>query len=508
MKVLLINPYSNILNDEPPLGIAHIASFLEKNGIDVKLYDFAVLNHGIGEIKRIIREESPDVLGLTFLTSSRFNAFEIARFANSLGIKVIAGGPHISFTAAETLGEHPYFDFAVLGEGEITTHELLKYLAGDGREIKDINGIAFREDGRVVFTPHRQFIEDLENLPMPAWHLLPMNRYPHHTLMGYRGCCSDCVFCSSPNFWKKKIRGISATAFVDQIEYLIKNYGKKRFLFRDDYFTLNKTWVTEVCDRILRKNIRIKWSCQGRVTNPDESLFRHMKRAGCYQICFGIESGSERVLGAIRKKIDKEEAKKTIRLARKTGFNTIGTFFMLGHPTETEEDMKATYDFALELKADLVSFKPADIFPGTELFETASREGLLKGFNWSRKGLYGANFAMLEDIPCFLPKGFDRDLLSRRAKEFYINSFFDRIISMKSIREMWYFTSTQIGLNFTKEDMGIFLGTLNKKIICNRFLKRKIVLVFVLILALCIKSARLLKRVIGARSYCDRQEDI
>jgi radical SAM superfamily enzyme YgiQ (UPF0313 family) len=487
MKVLLINPPIRCSTHEPPLGLAHIASYLELQGFNVEIYDFDMLSISMSEIKNILKRKRPDVVGISFLTGVRFAAFEIAKISKSLGSVVIGGGPHITYTAKDTLQGVSAFDLAVLGEGEITMSEVLKHIL-EKKKFDEILGIAYRKDGEVIITPPRPLIDNLEILPHPAWHLLPIKEYPEYSLMGARGCWSNCIFCNSPNFWQRKIRHFSVKKVVDWAEQLIREYGKKSIRFRDDYFTAQKKWVNEFCDEIIRRKLNIRWDCLGRVDDTDEDLFRKMRRAGCYKIAFGVEAGSERILKIINKQIKKEKVRNAVKLARKVGFEEIVTFFMIGHPTETIKELEETYNFALELRGDLVSFKPTDIFPGTKLFKIAIQNRILPdSFTWLERDQYKKGFCTEKDVPTFENKNLSREYLEETSKKFFVRSFFDRLFYLNSLRELKYFTITQLGLTVNFEDLLLFLNQFKAKFKFIISLKRKIIFIVTLIFIIIYK---------------------
>ncbi|MFH1202735.1 MAG: radical SAM protein [Candidatus Omnitrophota bacterium] len=474
---------------EPSLGLAHIASFISSNKVDVTLYDFDMLAVDMSYIRALLEKKSPDMVGISFLTANRHVAFEIARIAKSLSAFVVAGGPHITFTAQETLRGISAFDVAVVGEGEITMGELLQYLEKK-KNLEDISGIAYRKNGNIVLNPTRPLLQDINILPEPAWHLLPIAEYPEYALMGTRGCWEGCIFCNSPAFWQKKIRYILPQRLVDWAEHLTKDYGKKTIRFRDDYFTGNKKWVLAVCEEILRRKLKIRWECQGRVDHVDSEVFKMMRKAGCYKISFGVESGNERILAYIHKNINRDDVKQAIQLARKCGFEQIVTLFMLGHPTETLQTLEETYRFALELRADLVSFKPTDIFPGTQLYTYAIQNGVLPlNFNWLEKGIWKRGFCTEVDVPVYENPELKRTDLEKISKLFFMRSYIDRLLSYANYRDITYFKVTQFGFGFNLRDFSLFCQQLNQSL-CNQKWIRLVSIIFFTVLLLVYKTIK------------------
>ncbi len=491
MRVLLINPARQSCQRQMPLGIASIAALLKSKGYDVNILDAEILNYTLKEIKDYIRIKSPDVVGISFFTSDRFSAFKIAQFAKELGARVIGGGHHVSALPEEVLLDVSNFDYLVIGEGELTTLELLDSLNTHRPRLNEIKGIGFREDGVVKINPPRELIINLDDLPDPAWSLLPIKKYSTYSIMGSRGCPNNCIFCGSPQFWQRKIRTFSAQRFVNFIEELVSTYGKNYFDFMDDTFTLKKDWAKEICEELLNRKIDIKWECQGRVESSDINLFKLMKKAGCNKISFGIESGSQRILEIIKKNIDKDMALRAIGAARKAGIERVGTFFMLGFPSETYSEMEETYDFSRLLNADMVSFNPAIIHPGTELYKIAlSTHSLKKDFHWHKTGFYSSGFLTPEDMPSYESKEFNRQSLENTAKRFYVRSFLDRLYSFEGFKQHYFF-ETQVGLSAGKNDLYLFFDEF------RLFAKQHsnlIKLLSTFILALIIISLKFLRR--------------
>lgn len=491
MKVLLINPARKSCQRQMPLGIASIAALLKSKGYEVNILDAEILNYSLNEITDYIKIVAPDVVGISFFTSDRFSAFQIAKFSKEFGSIVIGGGHHVSALPKEVLSDVSDFDYLVIGEGEISSLELLDSLNTHKPRLSEIKGIGFREDGVVKITPPRELINNLDDLPDPAWSLLPIKKYASYSIMGSRGCPNNCIFCGSPQFWQRKIRTFSPPRFVNFIEELVNTYGKNYFDFMDDTFTIKKDWAREICEELLRRKIDIKWECQGRVESYDINLFKLMKKAGCNKISFGIESGSQRILDVMKKNIDKDMALKAIGTARKAGIERIGTFFMLGFPSETASEMEETYNFSRLLNADMVSFNPAIIHPGTELYKIALSSGALKNdFNWHKTGFYSSGFLTPEDMPTYESKEFNRQSLENTAKRFYVRSFLERLYSFTGLKQHYFF-ETQIGLSAGKNDLYLFFDEF------RLFVKQHNNLIKVLgvfILALIIISLKFLRR--------------
>jgi len=475
MKITLIRPYFTHTPYEPPLGITIVAAYLKERGYSVSIIDFeTTLAKSENEIKDHIQQEDPDIVGVSFFTYDRFEAEKVSNAAKELGKIVIGGGLHMTFDPMNTLQSIPSMDIGVLGEGEETLCELVRAIEEE-RSFQDIKGIAYRKNGKVVVNQLRPLISDLDLLPMPAYHLLPMDKYPYHQILGSRGCPYDCIFCASPKFWRRKVRFRSYKLVVDEIEYLVNTYGQKEFDFKDDILFLNKEWTKNLCNELLERGTNIKWNCLGRVNLIDKSLFKLMRKAGCQTLRFGIESGNERILKVIKKDITKQQVRHAVKVAKEIPFE-VGTIFMLGHPSETLDEMEETCEFAIELGAEHYNFKPADIYPGTQLFQIAVNEGLLsKDYNWFERGKYKAGFLTYDDIPSYESTHFTRELLENTAMRFYLKTFFARLFTLKSISD-FSLSRFRSGINFIPKsgrDFQIIINEVVKELRTKRTLKKR-----------------------------------
>ena len=321
MKVLLLTPnvtakerYGKKLEKLGPmlfssLGIAYVASVLEKSGHKVRIIDSPVEGMDPQGLRDYLSRNSFDAIGISVLTPMYAAFVETLRCIKPVTGKAVllAGGPHPSIFPGETLKENPELDYVVYGEGELTTVELLRALE-KGKPVSRIKGIAYRKAGKIRVNPPRPYIRDLDDLPLPARHLMPMDKYvpapstyralPALNMITTRGCPFNCIYCSSRSIFGRVYRQHSVGRVIREIEHLIKKYGAREIYFLDDLFTFNRKWVNNLCDEIIRKglNRKICWSCNTRVNLIDLETLRKMKAAGCWQIHYGIEAGSARLL--------------------------------------------------------------------------------------------------------------------------------------------------------------------------------------------------------------------
>ncbi|MEM4599470.1 MAG: radical SAM protein [Candidatus Methanomethylicaceae archaeon] len=375
----------------PPLGLAYIAGVLEKEGYDVKIIDASALDISNEKLGLILKKESPDVIGVTSTTPTIYDAMKTIVTAKKYcpDSITVMGGYHITFLPEETMMECPELDIGVIGEGEATIIDLLKYLEGR-KSISEVDGIIYRKEGKIIKNKPRKLIENLDEIPFPARHLLPLDRYTilgeRHRLgnvMTSRGCPFRCIFCSSSLFYGRRFRARSPKNVVDEIEELVYKYNIKSIEIVDDTFTINIKRAWEIAKEIINRGLDIWWACGARVDLVTKGLLKIFKKAGCEVIYYGIESGSEKVLKILKKGITLEQVKKAVKWAKEVSLEVVGSF-IIGTPGETKEDVMKTIKFAKDCDLDFAQFTAMTPYPGTEVYEIAKKEGLLLTKDWSK----------------------------------------------------------------------------------------------------------------------------
>lgn len=404
MKIILINPpftnYGGLQGHggkAPPINLGYLAAYLRQNRKYHNIYilDSEALGFSFEDIEHYLRIQRAEMVGITSSTPAYISAIRISRICKEIdpGIKVVLGGIHPSAFPKETAAEESV-DFVVEGEGEITFLELTDAVErGSGYE--KVRGIVYKEGSGICQNGPRDLIDNLDMLPFPARDLMPHHLYsPPATkrvstfkgtsLTSARGCPYNCNFCSANVVWKRRYRYRSAKNVIAEIEECRDNLGIREFSLTDELFAQNRDRVVEFCEIVLNKRLNITWVCMSRVGQLNEKLLSLMKKAGCKEISFGIESGDEEILRKIiHKNNTLEAARHTIKMVKKAGIRTHASY-MLGNIGETERTIRKTIAFAKELNTDIAAFFIATPLPGTELYEQALRLGYIRGeANWS-----------------------------------------------------------------------------------------------------------------------------
>jgi len=401
MKVLLVNPPREneiiannppIIEEErghnPPLGLLYIAAYLEKHtSHQVEVVDSQVEGLSYAELKQIVAQKKPDVVGITAMTLTLLDVVKTVQIVKEVDeeTKVVLGGPHAHIYPEET-ANLPGVDFVVVGEGEIAFTELVENIENVER-LRKVKGLVFKLDGELVRTGLRPPIDDLDALPHPARHLTPYWKYssllakrsPVTTTFTSRGCPYRCTFCDRPVLGKG-FRARSASNVVDEMEQCA-SMGIKEFLVYDDTFTLDRRRVFEICDEIIERRLDIGWDMRSRVNTVTREVLRRLKSAHCERIHYGVEAGTEKILKILKKGITLEQVREAFKMTKEAGISTLA-YFMIGSPTETRQDILQTMEFAKALEPDFVHITILTPFPSTALYNQGLREGVLERDFW------------------------------------------------------------------------------------------------------------------------------
>lgn len=387
----------------PPLGILSLAAVLEKEGVDVDVVPADILGLNWKDVRERIDSFRPHMVGGTTTTENRFESFRLAAVAKEVDPEIVTvlGGPHISMSGSDTLTHIPEVDITVRGEGELTLVDLVRALRS-GRDVGGVKGLHFRRDGGVVYTGDRERIEELDILPFPARHLVPMDAYRFYVrtadgrkrkaqnIMTSRGCPFDCYFCATPANWGRRVRGNSPERVLAEIEHLIDAYGAEFIWFYDDTLNYHPQRLHRIMDMILERKLNIKFCNEFRIDLVDKSLLAKMVEAGLVWGHFGVEAGSGRVRkDIVGKDFDIEQAYRFVRWAKELDF-VPDAFIIYSHHTETWEEAQETITLIDELKSinpkTEISTSILHVYPGTPLEAIAKREGIIPAdFSWAVK---------------------------------------------------------------------------------------------------------------------------
>ncbi|HIJ08917.1 TPA: radical SAM protein [Candidatus Bathyarchaeota archaeon] len=388
MKITLVNPpYPLKAHSHPPfipLGIAYLGAVAEKAGHEVNVIDCQAEGLDYSSFRQRISQLTPEIVGVTATTLLYSSAKQIIAIAKEVHPNCITllGGSHASFWDENALKECPSLDIVVRREGEATFLELLVNLK-NGRDLTGVLGSTFRKrNGDISRNGDRPFIENLDELPFPAYHLLPLNAFHRmgktiFPLTTSRGCVYWCDFCSTVRMFGKGYRMRSPKNVVDEIQKLHKTYGESQFTFYDDAFTVNQERTVTLCEELKARKLDVHWDCETRVDMVTKELLKTMRDAGCMAVWFGVESGSQTILGKMNKKIKLEQTKEAFKAAHEVGLMTIAST-VIGFPGETEETAWETINFIKKLNPDDIGFYVATPYPGTPMYELVKEKGWLR----------------------------------------------------------------------------------------------------------------------------------
>jgi radical SAM superfamily enzyme YgiQ (UPF0313 family) len=396
MRVAIVAPpYPLEEAPAPPLGITYVAAAFEAAGAEVRIFDYIVSRYSPEKLRAQLDAFQPDVLGATSVTLNFPGAAKIVCEAkrHRPSLLTIMGGPHVTFTAERSLTEYPGIDMIVMGEGEETIAELMA-VGMNPEKMKQIRGIACRVDGKIQVNEPRPFLADIDRLPLPARHLLPLSRYQalgfSISIITSRGCPYECIFCQGRRMVGNKVRKRKPSLVVDEIEQIL-SYGIDRINVADDLFVSSPKRVKEVCLEIVRRGLRFSWSAFARVNTVDKETLILMRETGCDSISFGVETGNPEMMERIRKRITLDQVRHAVSLCNEVGIIP-HTSFIVGLPGETHETLRQTEEFAAKL-GSLYGYHLLAPFPGTTVREEADKYDIeILTDDWEK---YDANRAIV-----------------------------------------------------------------------------------------------------------------
>lgn len=401
MRFLLVNPFYPVGEiPSPPLGISYLAAALERVGVDVRVLDLVVSACDRAKLERILDEFQPDIVGATSVTMTFDSAISVIRNVKQIDPTIFTamGGAHVSFCAEQTLKKHPELDLVALGEGEETIVDIVRAFE-NGRDFSKIPGLTYRDGDEIRTTGARGYWIDVDTLPVPSRHLVPLGRYRALDLpismTTSRGCPFQCIFCTGRQLVGAKIRYRQAKSVVDEMEH-VASLGFKRLNLADDLFTARKDHANAVCDEILNRGLKVTWTSFSNVNTVDVPLLKKMKASGCILVSFGLESANADILKTVKKGTKIPKIIEAVQMCNEAGVQPHGSF-IVGLPGETPETLRELHEFSRKL-ADMGCETGVHMlapFPGTAVYEQREKYGIkLLTDDWSQ---FHANHAITEN---------------------------------------------------------------------------------------------------------------
>jgi len=387
--VLLLMP-PGIRSNTPPLGLLYLAAQLEKDGVGVQVVDCGMEGLSVDASLGRVAEIGPRIIGLGACTPDIQTVEDFAAILKAARPEsaIVLGGPHPTLDPKGVLDQKAV-DFVVRGEAEFSFSEFCRAYLGGERHTFKIDGLSYKADGEQVHNPDRAMLSNLDDAPMPARHLLPMSLYrnygrvykrrPVQVMITSRGCPFRCIFCAHEIFGHR-YRFNSAERMIEEVKILVKDYGAREILFREDNFTASKERVYQFCDLLHQEKLDLSWMALSHANSIDPEVARAMREAGCWHLGMGVESGSPEIQRVLKKNLDLDRALAAFDTVQKAGIRTLA-FFMIGNYRDTAETIRETIAFSRRLNTDFAIFTITTPFPQTELFEKAVQEGLITNFD-------------------------------------------------------------------------------------------------------------------------------
>lgn len=430
MDIIFINPpltlkerfgkFAPAGNVMPPLGLCYLAGACRGKGLKTEIIDAPAEGLDVLQVRNRVLSKRPLFVGITATTLSVFNASKVADAIKESNprIATVIGGPHLSSVPERTLSRFANFDYGVIGEGEETVIELIEAVKKK-EDISYVRGLIYRNNGMLGKTDKRDNIAELDDLPMPAWDLLP--NYPHPykplevamsnrlqgSIITSRGCYYDCSYCPKSVFG----RGVRAHKISRVMEMIREQYHKYRVRdleIYDDVLILTRERIKELCHLLIAERLDLVWSCNSTISAVDKDTLKLMKDAGCWKIAFGIESGDQGILKLMNKHLSLDNAKEVLLHSKKAGIVNRG-YFIIGFPTETKESIRKTINFAKKASLDMVQFNSFTPLPGAAIYENISQYGEFDD-SWDKMNFVNS---------VFIPNGFDKNTLDKIIQEAY-----------------------------------------------------------------------------------------
>jgi anaerobic magnesium-protoporphyrin IX monomethyl ester cyclase len=371
-----------------PLGLSYLAAVLEENQHDVSVIDLQITNLNHKQLESELSHSDADIVGVTTSTLTYWPAVEVVKTSKKIlpNALTILGGPHVTALPEQTLTESQEVDIVVRGEGEKTMLELADH-ANKIDYFSEIDGITYRKNGLIHQNKDRAFGENLDDLPHPAYKFFPLEKYSmagknYLPIMTSRGCPFQCTFCLASKMCGTRFRTRSPKKVMEELEWLRDTHHADVVAFYDDTFTVDKKRASEICDLIKSHSFDLPWDCRTRVDQINKEILVKLRDANCKLVHFGVESGSQVMLDAMKKHTTVEKNAWAIKLAKEVGIG-VAISVVVGYPGETEQMLKQTFDFIKKTKPDFVYVCQAIPYPGTELIDILKMKGWKVSSDWN-----------------------------------------------------------------------------------------------------------------------------
>lgn len=406
----------------PSLPLLQLAAWIRQAGFPIQYIDLHAENLYPKDAAPRVSDYDPQIVALTAKTLGWPAVIEIAQMVKATCPKalIVVGGPHLSIYPKESL-TWDCFDIAVVGDGEETFLDICEAVES-GSSLDDIPGTCVRKGGEIVMNPSRAVPKDIDKYPMPAWDLVDVNRYhcltllkPFATMVTTRGCPWHCGYCSQ--VYSDKLRFRDPGLVVDEMEWLVKNYGVREIVMFDETFTIGKKRMRKFSEEVTRRNLKVKFNIRARVDTVDREVLELLKAAGLRSIHMGVEAGTDRVLKIMNKQITREQTERAFRIAREVGIETRG-YFMVGYYDASPQDIEEMIKFSASLGLDWASYSVATALPATDLYRIAQERGYVDGDFWRRYTINGGG-----PIPQLETETFTAERLRQYRTKAYLNFY-------------------------------------------------------------------------------------
>lgn len=466
LDVLLVRPHNTTSMLIPNHGLGYLATALRRRNLSVAILDFIKSRTRVHAIPQLLASYSPVVIGLqvyTFDLPYLAQQLEAIRSAQPSAV-IVAGGPHPSADPAGTLRQFPDIDFVLIGEAEHSFPQTVTAIKNHSKALPEelaaqIPGLAWRAEPDSIRCNRQEYILELDELGFPAWDLIDPRTYPHSPqgtflrripyapIIVTRGCPHQCTFCGGHVVNGRHLRTRSVGHVLDELELLIRDYRIREFHIQDDNFTHSRDYVLQFCQEMHQRGLDLLWSCPNgvRLDTLDREVLQAMERAGCYSIAVGIESGSQRILELMKKRLRLEEVRSQLTLIRKTTKLKVTGFFIIGYPDETLTEMKKTVRLAMELPLDKVNFGTLMPLPGTAVHTLLEDRGCLHGLDYRRMSEYRSPYTPAGLTPNQFRKFFRRAFITFYARPRIIASILGEIKSLDQVKVLLHRFADVVG---------------------------------------------------------------